>query len=204
MKNFKHFTWFYTLLFFAVFHLHTQEVLAYGVYAGTPVHQDMGGDQIYTQKHYRWNVTTNPFGFMLGTWAVGASLALNNHLAFHMDGYFIAPYSLFREIVGGGVSVGLPVFFEQTFHGWFLEPGGRMMAIENNTGSSKLTQIAGGPTMLLGWQKTWRSGLNLSLAFGGGYTWFRTVDGTLENNDAEAPKGVGFWPDGYFRVGYAF
>lgn len=143
---------------------------------------------------YRWNVSTNPLGWLFGYYGVSVAYALNNNVALRGD---IGATNEFNDDFhhhGVEFTVGLPIYFYSVYNGLFIEPQiyvsdfsskGRHRHNNYHWHHSGL-----GVGALVGWHWMWDSGWNISAAFGFG-------------RDSSCCK-FGCSPRGYFQVGYCF
>jgi hypothetical protein len=152
-------------------------------------------------------VSTNPIGFILGSYGVSVSYGINQNVAIRGDlNYFSPPGENDLGITGVEIGVGAPIYFKRTYQGLFLEPGiiSRTFTQSDCTdydanfacsSRSDSTNTTFGPQVLVGWHWTWDSGLNFALAAGAGRNW-ATKDTTYGGDEVFA--------NGYMRFGYAF
>ncbi|MBK9033822.1 MAG: DUF3575 domain-containing protein [Myxococcales bacterium] len=159
----------------------------------------VGQENDYLKRFRRWNVSTNPIGYMYGSYGVSVSYGLNSNLAIRGDlNYFDPPGSNSYEATGVDVGVALPIYFRRTYQGLFLEPGIISRTFSERCGgcrSSSDTNTTFGPQVLVGWHWTWSSGLNFAVAAGAGRNWAA--------RDSEYGSDEVFG-NGYMRFGYAF
>jgi hypothetical protein len=156
---------------------------------GTPI--KVGEHNQYYYDYPKWNVSTNPFGVMYGGYNVSISYAASEHVALRGDlNYFAINDS---DAVGYELGVGAPLYFKKMYNGFFLEPGLIIREFRDSDSHYDEGNKTVGPQILAGWHWTWDSGFNVALAFGMG----RDLA-----NDSEYGEDV--FPNGYFRVGYAF
>jgi hypothetical protein len=163
---------------------------------GAPVKVGERGDYLY--KFKKTNISANPFGVFFGYYDIAVSRALGQNLAASVA---ISGWDLDSGYTQGfQLSATLPLYFRRTFSGPYLEGG--LLLRTDTSGDSYETYGASyssggysdswvGPQLLLGWQWTFDSGLNLAMAFG--------VAKKLEDTGSNDPDA-----NGYFRVGYAF
>ena len=128
-------------------------------------------------------IASNPIGWLFGLWGVSVSHAVTSNVAIRADGNLASVGS------GSGYEVGLslPIYFRQMFSGPFFEPGVLGRSMKDCDSCSE--HLIAGPSMLIGWQWTYDSGLSLALA-GGAVRDMGDHGGKVE-------------PAGYFRIGYA-
>ena len=155
----------------------------------------------YKKTYKRTNISTNPVGWILGSYGVSVSYGINDHVAIRGDVNYIDNY-LDEDTRGMEVGIGAPIYFRRTYQGVFLEPGFVSRRFESETscdfdcsasGSGETrTVTTAGPQMLVGWHWTWDSGLNVAFAAGVGRNW------------ASEDSYDKIFPNGYMRFGYAF
>lgn len=152
----------------------------------------------YRKTYKRTIVSTNPLGWMYGSYGLSVSYGLNNNLAIRGDVNYIDGF-FGDDSRGVEIGVGLPIYFRRTYQGLFLEPGfiSRQSSYNcsgcaGNGSDISDTVSTYGPQMLVGWHWTWDSGLNFALAAGIGRNW-------ASDSDYSEPFG-----NGYMRFGYAF
>ncbi len=165
----------------------------------------VGEKNDYLIKFKPSNISVNPFGPFFGYYEGAFSYGLSQNIAISAG---IAGYSKSTDYGDNHsmfqVTASVPIYFRRTFSGPFLEPG---LIYRTSTtiydssaagcascSSSSTTKAWAGPELLLGWQWTFDSGLNLQWAFG--------VAKHVTDNQMSSSSS----PDanGYFRVGYAF
>jgi hypothetical protein len=158
----------------------------------------VGETNDYHKSYKRTNISTNPIGWMLGSYGVSVSYGLNDHIALRGDVNYISNY-LDDDSTGMEVGVGAPIYFRRTYQGVFLEPGFISRRFESRdwcdfdcTSTTSTTVTTAGPQMLVGWHWTWDSGLNVAIAGGVGRNW------------ASEDSYDKVFPNGYLRFGYAF
>lgn len=131
----------------------------------------------YYKTFPRWNIASNPLGWMKGIFGLSVSYAAHQNFALRGDA------NIFQ---GGGheLNAGMQIFFRRAYQGFFLEPGLMFR------GDGDFSQA--GPQVLAGWQWRWDSGLNASVALGSG----RDLSGS----------STGDYPfmNSSLRFGYAF
>jgi hypothetical protein len=163
---------------------------------GQPVPVGQKNDR--PSKVRRTNISANLFV----SYGISVSYALNGseHLALTVaTGTGI---SKSRSSTVLQLSASVPIYFGNTYHGLFVEPGFLLQRSSTDT-VCRCTETKFGPELLVGWQ-AWDSGFNLSLAFGLGYDFSGTTK--------RAPTEINFGflddsevlPSGYLRLGYAF
>lgn len=173
---------------------------------GTPV--PVGDRNRYLYKFKKTNIAVNPFGLLFGYYEGGAQFAISQNVALSISGSY---YSLGNGGTSGyQVAASAPIYFRRTFSGPFLEPGVMLRSSREHVyydaaACDTTTGCYGGPyeqphddwagiEMLFGYQWTFDSGLDASLAFG--VAKHLASNHTGSSDDADA--------NGYFRVGYAF
>lgn len=162
---------------------------------GMPVKVGERGDYLY--RFRKNNIMVNPFGLFFGLYDISASHAVSQNLA--VSAAITGTDEFFQ------FSATLPLYFRRTFSGPFLEPGLLIRSEKNyydcydcsySGGSSgTMSTTWTGPQLMLGWQWTFDSGLNLSAAFG----LAKKLDNNSDQYSSNEPEA-----NGYFRVGYAF
>ena len=152
----------------------------------------VGETNDYVKDYRRTNVSTNPIGWIVGSYGVSVSHGINNHVALRGDINYLSGF-LDEGSTGFEIGVGAPIYLRRTYQGAFLEPGfiSRRFTSDDWDGG-RSTSSTMGPQMLVGWHWTWDSGFNVALAGGIGRNW---------SSDAEYDK---VFPNGYLRFGYAF
>ncbi len=162
----------------------------------------VGQKNDYLIKFRRTNISTNPLGWIFGSYGVSLSYALNDHIAIRGDVNYFSPPSDgggIRE-TGAEMGVGAPIYFRRTYQGLFLEPGLISRTFKTSyvdSSSSDQTTTTFGPQVLVGWHWTWDSGLNFAVAAGAGRNW-STKDTDSSYSEAKV------FANGYMRFGYAF
>ncbi len=159
----------------------------------------VGESDDYLKSYKRTNISTNPIGWIIGSYGVSVSYGINDHVAIRGDVGFLSNY-LDENTTGFSVGVGAPLYLKRTYRGPFLEPGFALMTVKRSTDGyysgctdcRDSSATVAGPQMLFGWHWTWDSGFNLAVAAGVGRNW---------STDSEYSQ---IFPNGYFRVGYAF
>ena len=160
----------------------------------------VGETNDYKKAFKRTNISTNPIGFIYGSYGVSASYGLNDHVAIRGDLNYLSGY-LDEDTSGVEIGVGAPIYFRRTYQGAFLEPGFISRRFTHTyscdfecASNSATTETVStfGPQMLVGWHWTWDSGLNIAVAGGVGRNW------------ASADSYDKIFPNGYLRFGYAF
>lgn len=167
---------------------------------GTPVKVGERNAYLYEQK--KFNVSSNPIGWMVGFYGLSGSYAVSDHVALRGDVDF---YS-FDQTRGYELGLSAPIYLKRTYSGIFIEPGVAVRGLRDVSNydcydcsyygetPDPTTDVIYGPEMMVGYHATFDSGLNASVAFG-----------ILRNlNPQRSEYGDGVEPTGYFRVGYAF
>jgi len=167
----------------------------------------VGQKNDYLIKFRRTNISTNPLGWIFGSYGVSASYALTDHIAIRGDVSYFSPPGGDSSVTGAEIGVGAPIYFRRTYQGLFLEPGLISRTFKdsytysdsngNAVDGGKTTSTTFGPQVLVGWHWTWDSGLNFSVAVGAGRNW-----STKQTNSGYSEDTV--FPNGYMRFGYAF
>lgn len=161
----------------------------------------VGQENDYLKKYKRWNVSTNPLGWVLGSYGVSVSYGLNQNIAIRGDVNYFKPVGG-ENASGVELGVGVPIYFRRTYQGLFLEPGiisrrfeDTCAACSTSGGDTTITNTTFGPEVLVGWHWTWSSGLNFAIAGGVGRNW--ATEDTAYGSDE-------VFGNGYMRFGYAF
>lgn len=163
----------------------------------------VGQENDYLKKYKRWNVSTNPIGWIIGSYGVSLSYGVNDNIAVRGDINYYSPPGQDGDykVSGVEIGVGLPIYFRRTYQGLFLEPGIISRTFTDSyscsdcSSTGETTNTTFGPQVLVGWHWTWASGLNFAIAAGAGRNW-ATKD--TEYGEEE------IFPNGYMRFGYAF
>lgn len=146
----------------------------------------VGQHHEYILDHPEWNVASNPLGWIFGIYGLSVSYAPSERVTVRADA------NVFRVIDDGmrgfEVNAGAPIYFRRAFHGFFVEPG--VMA-RHRTDRDDRSPL--GVQVHVGWQWIWDSGLNVAAAVGAGRDF-------SSDDRYDAPV----FPNGYFRLGYAF
>ena len=154
---------------------------------GTPI--PVGTHNEYYYDFKKTNISTNPIGWVLGSYGVSASYAVHENVAIRGDiNYYNPPGD--DDLSGYEVGIGVPVYFRRAYQGPFLEPGLIVRGFEDNDIDESTSTV--GPQVLAGWAWMWDSGLNVSFALGAG----RNFSSDDEYDEVFA--------NGYLRFGYAF
>ncbi|NRA68872.1 MAG: hypothetical protein HRU19_30595 [Pseudobacteriovorax sp.] len=146
---------------------------------------EVGERNRYHYNAPKFNLDVNPFGLVAGTYSVGASYALGDIATVRGD----VSYSEYTSSMEYSISSQL--YFKKMYSGIYLEPGVLRREIGNVLG----------PQVLLGYTWFWDSGLNISLAVGGGRNLNDSEDDDFYEDDDET---IDSFSNGYLRVGYAF
>jgi hypothetical protein len=147
----------------------------------------VGEHNEYLYTYPRWNVSTNPVGWILGLYGASVSYAVHPNIALRADVNYFRPVE--SDERGFELGVGAPIYLRRVYQGPFLEPGVIVRQLENSYGDASTVF---GPQVLVGWHWTWDSGLNVAAAVGVGRDW---------STSAEYEK---LFANGYLRFGYAF
>ncbi len=135
----------------------------------------------------RWNVASNPLGWLVGLYGASGTVVVAAHLGVRADVNYYMPVA--TESRGFELGAGLPIYLEGIFDGPFVEPG----VIVRRYGDGDAEAIFG-PQLLVGWQLIWRDRLNAAAAIGMG----RDIRNARESSRAN------LFANGYVRFGYAF
>ena len=160
-----------------------------------------------SHDHRRFVVSTNPLGWLLGSFGASISYGLHRNVAARLDLGAFRPID--SDVRGLEAGVGAPIYFRRLYDGVFIEPGVIIRRVSEK-GASANTY---GPQVLLGWHWMWDSGLNVALAAGVGRNFSSDIKpaNTTTMNDAApmmpaklslAEKKI--FASGYLRFGYAF
>jgi len=153
----------------------------------------VGDQNRYRYSHPRWNVSTNPIGWIIGSFGASVSYAPMSHFALRGDvNYYDSDGDRGVEL-----GIGAPIYFRKVYSGLFLEPGFTFKSLYNDGSGTRETTNVVGPQVLLGWHWFWDSGLNVSAALGAGRNWNSSNSGTFNDYNK-------IFPAGYLRFGYAF
>lgn len=136
------------------------------------------------------NIDVNPFGIMTGVYSAGASYALTDIANIRGDISFDDNNSSLE------FSIGSQIYFKKMYSGIFLEPG----LLRREAGNVL------GPQILLGYTWFWDSGMNVSLAAGGGrnLNYDGDDDFVIDEDDDAIASDQKTFGNGYLRVGYSF
>lgn len=140
----------------------------------------------YYLDYKQWNISTNPFGLIYGSYSASGSYAF--HKNFAVKGDLTIFDSINSSEKGSEVSVSVPVYFRKVYDGFSLEPG----IIHRWTRANGKTNSIMGHQVLVGYSWIWDSGLNVSAGMGVGRNWQSSKDGEKVFGNA------------YLRAGYAF
>jgi hypothetical protein len=155
----------------------------------------VGQHNEYRYSYKRWNISSNPIGWIAGLYGVSLSYGISQNLAIRGDVNYFSPIEQ-EGVTGFEIGVGLPIYFRRTYQGAFLEPGFISRHFEDSR-YDEAGSTTFGPQVLFGWHWMWDSGLNIAVAVGMGRNW------ATEDTDSEYDNEKLF-ANGYFRVGYAF
>ncbi len=149
----------------------------------------------HPDEYYRYNVGTNTLGYVIGLFSISFGAAVHRNLAIRTE------YNIYKNYFGDGWgvggSLGLPIFINKAWKGFFLQPGGKVFYIHTDG----IDIVAGGPESLLGFQWELRNGITLALA--GGLQFVFISNNSPSNEDLGLfRKGV--LPAGYFQIGKSF
>ena len=165
---------------------------------GTPVKVGERDEYLFTQK--KFNITSNPIGWMIGFYGLSGSYAVSDHIALRADANLFS----FDHERGYEVGLSAPIYLKRTYQGVFIEPGIAARGFRQTEfqdcydcsyeTSNDEMDTSFGPEMMVGYHATFDSGLNAAIAFG-----------LLRNMNAQHDEYASdIEPTGYFRVGYAF
>ena len=154
----------------------------------------------------RFNIATNPIGWLVGFYGVSVSAAVTDNIALRGNVEYF-DYDFFGHTTGQEIGISAPIYLRRTFSGPFLEPGfiyrATMDTPWNLFGDDNPTPVAhtyAGPEVLFGWQWMFDSGLNIAAAFGV----TRNLDTTAMTDSSGSTPSNDPEPTGYLRIGYAF
>lgn len=147
---------------------------------------EVGNHNKYDYSYKRFNLAANPLGAMFGFYGAQASMAVSSMVAVRGDITLYDPPGSSAE-PGLEVTGSAAVYFKHMYQGLFLEPGLMLRTMPHEHGEDASTT---GLQTLVGYHWLWDSGLNASVALGGG------------RNLASEDDEVFF--NGYMRFGYAF
>lgn len=153
---------------------------------------EVGDQHKYRYSYKKMNVSSNPLGWILGSYGVSVSYATSANLAVRGDINLYDPVD--SDVSGFEVGVGVPIYFRRVYTGMFIEPG----VIARTMGNGDYDTTTVGPQVLLGWHWIWDSGLNVAVAFGVGRNWATEDSDEYHYDDEE------IFANGYLRFGYAF
>lgn len=156
---------------------------------GYPVKVGEHGE--YRYSYPKWNVSSNPLGWIVGSYGLSLSYATHANLAVRGD----ISYANFGDddYSSKKLNLDLPIYFRKVYHGVFLEPG--LSAQKRDDEFEDATLF--GPQVLVGWHGLWDSGLNISMAGGVGRNWSGSNAEVYEDD-------LDVFINGYLRFGYAF
>lgn len=151
----------------------------------------------------RFNIATNPLGFLVGNYGVSASAALGDNVTLRGNLQRL-DYELFGTVEGHEVSLSAPIYFKRSFSGPFLEPGVYhrvttevAWSVFGDNDEIPRSHDAWGTMVLVGWHWMFDSGLNVAIAAGASRDEGHTVDGMDRTGRSQT------MPTGYLRLGYA-
>jgi hypothetical protein len=169
---------------------------------GTPV--PVGDQHRYLYDLRRISVSTNPLGWLFGSWGASASYGFRPNFAARIDVGYLRPVD--SKVRGFEMGLGAPIYFRRLYDGVFLEPGILLRRMTEGTAHANTY----GPQMLVGWQWMWDSGLNVAIAAGIGRNFSSDVKvaspmpgATPDNGKIDLAEEKVFGT-GYVRFGYAF
>ncbi len=154
------------------------------------------GDQNQYLYEYRpWNISTNPIGWILGSYGLSVSYAFHPNFAVRGDVNYVEDISD-TDSKGMELALTVPIYFRKMYSDYYLEPGFTYKKLEIENEDAKVY----GPAVLFGHHWYWDSGLNISAALGFGRNWSNVKETQVEAID----KIAKFYGTGYLRFGYAF
>jgi len=160
----------------------------------------------YKKDFPRFNVSTNPLGWVFGLYGASISYAPFEHLAFRADvGYMPnAVHSDDVQISAAELRLAAPIYFRRAYKGVYLEPAlytaQAWGSVTDENGTRTASATLAGPEVLVGYSWLWDSGLNISAAIGAG----NAVGAAYNSTSEEEVNLDGPFLDGYLRFGYAF
>ncbi len=155
---------------------------------------EVGNHNRYRYGYPRYNLSTNPFGALIGIYSASGSAALTNRVALRVDGTFYNEVD--SNSRGYELNLSVPIYFKKMYSGVFLEPGIIVREFDIDAPATA------GPEVLLGYHWFFDSGLNISLALGVGRNLIYEEEDDF-SSDYEAGEDKIFG-NGYLRFGYAF
>ena len=160
----------------------------------------VGDQNQYLHQYFVWNISSNPIGWILGSYGLAVSHAFHPNFAItfdinYVDGYMVSDI----DTTGIYAGVSVPIYFRAMHREWYLEPGFTYQNL--NADDTKVSVF--GPLVYAGYHWLWDSGLNISLAFGIGRNWSNKEKVLNEDGD-EVDEFNKVFPAGYLRFGYAF
>ncbi len=184
-------------------------VAAPGAPATTPVNDpdlsQINGQLVkvgeHNDYHYsfrRFNLSSNPLGWLVGFYGLTGSYAVSNHIALKGDANIYN--NIFdSDVSGSEFGLGASIYLRRTYQGPFIEPGFivRRTSDRGFSDSNLESHTTAGPQMLAGWHWTWDSGFNMALASGFG----RNLNG---GDRSKTGSDTTLFLNGYMRIGYAF
>lgn len=155
----------------------------------------------YKNTYKTWNVWTNPFGFFIGSFNLGASYAFHPNFKVNIEPQVIYYFLAKPKVVGGGATLSTSIFFKRVHDGFYLEPGARILYVSQNKdiGSADVDGLIGGPQLIAGWGWVWDAGFNINVGLGMGYFW---GDVGKDIEDTESFEGI--VPAGNLQFGFTF
>lgn len=140
----------------------------------------------YYLDYKRWNISTNPFGLIYGSYSLSGSYAIHKNFALKGDLNFYDYVGSSEK--GTEVSLSVPIYFKKVYSGFFLDPG----FVYKTTTKDRKTKSSAGPQVLVGYSWMWDSGLNVAIAAG-------VSRNVFAKEEYESIQG-----NSYLRIGYAF
>lgn len=156
----------------------------------------VGDNNRYQHDYKKFNISTNPLGWVLGSYGVSGSYAVSKNVAVRGDVNYYAPPGDDLGISGMSMGIGAPIYFRKVYSGMFVEPGFQVSQVDCDSCESSNT--VAGPNFQVGYHWYWDSGLNVAFALGAGRNWNSSDDEHYDEYDDEV------YATGYLRFGYAF
>lgn len=114
----------------------------------------------YYLDHKTWNVSTNPFGLLYGSYSATGAYAFHKNFAVQLDLNYYDALSSSDAVTEMSLSV--PIYFRKVYNGFFVDPG----IVYKSTRDDGKTKNISGPQVMLGYTWMWDSGLNVTAAAG--------------------------------------
>lgn len=154
----------------------------------------VGDHNKYRYSYRKFNLATNPFSMIGGTYGISGSYAINSNIALRAD--FNYSDGMGDSLSGIETSLTAPIYFRKVYDDWFIEPG---FLLKRTKFEGEKFESATGPIVFLGHHWMFDSGLNFAWGYGFGRNW--SYDPKDEN---EAMINSQTFGSGYLRFGYAF